>query len=510
MAAFRLRTATRAAALALSLASIPFAGQAARLLGSDGGGTPSDLYVVNPTTGAVTPIGPIGVGITGLAVHPTTRVLYGVSPSNGTGNRSLYTIDPVTGTGTLVGALGLATASAADIAFRADGVLFGWSEDTDDLVTIDLGTGTATVVADSTLATAGSGLSFDATGVLYFAGNFDGQDTDPDLVTIDPVTGLLADPIGPLGPLADPDDRIGALAFHPATGVLFGIDKTTNNTAAALITIDAATAAVTTLGPTSVGLDALAFEPVCADGAVDAPWETCDDGNTVEFDGCSAGCQEEVCGDGTQQPDEACDDGNTVDRDGCSSSCEVELCLATPVTGCGDAGKASLSISEKTAGKEKLKASLSKLVDGAAQADFGDPVAGDTRVDVCLYDGAGAFAGELVVERAGELCGPKQKPCWKAVKTTGFSYADKDAAASGVTKLGLKGGAPGKGKLQAQAGNQGGEFPTGLAATLQGETAARIQLVVSDGACFEAHLGEVKKADGVQFKAKGGPVPVVE
>jgi hypothetical protein len=184
----------------------------------------------------------------------------------------------------------------------------------------------------------------------------------------------------------------------------------------------------------------------------------------------------------------------------------VQLCTAEPVAGCGDAGRASLSISEKTAGKERLKASLSQLLDGASQADFGDPVAGETRVDVCLYDGTGAFAGELVVERAGELCGPKQKPCWKPIKTQGFSYADKDAAASGVSKLSLKGGAPGKGKLQAQAGNQGGAFPTGLAAALQGETSARIQLVTSDGACFEAALVEVKTADGVQFKAKGGPI----
>ena len=297
---------------------------------------------------------------------------------------------------------------------------------------------------------------------------------------------------------------------------------------------------MTTIGPSSTALDAIAFEPVCGDGALDAPWEECDDsntvdldgcsadciveelcgdgavqageecddGNTVDLDGCSASCTNEVCGDGTVQPDEACDDGNTLDRDGCSAACEAQPCQAAPATGCEAAAKASLSISEKKPGKEKLKAVLSKLTGGATQADFGDPVGGDTRVDLCLYDGADAFAGELVVDRAGELCGPKQKPCWKAVKTQGYSYSDPAEASSGVKKVSLKGGDPGKGKLQVQAANKGGAFPTGLAAALQGATGATVQLYTSDGACFEAGLGDVKKADGVKFEATGKLEPM--
>ncbi|MGH7960742.1 MAG: DUF4215 domain-containing protein, partial [Candidatus Binatia bacterium] len=56
--------------------------------------------------------------------------------------------------------------------------------------------------------------------------------------------------------------------------------------------------------------------------------EECDDGNTTSLDGCSASCQEEVCGDGVTQRElgEECDDGNTVDGDGCSASCQVEVC----------------------------------------------------------------------------------------------------------------------------------------------------------------------------------------
>jgi len=69
-------------------------------------------------------------------------------------------------------------------------------------------------------------------------------------------------------------------------------------------------------------------------------WEACDDGNTVDGDGCSATCEPEpgwvcadpgqpcvvsVCGDGIEDySTEECDDGNTVDGDGCSATCTYE------------------------------------------------------------------------------------------------------------------------------------------------------------------------------------------
>lgn len=54
--------------------------------------------------------------------------------------------------------------------------------------------------------------------------------------------------------------------------------------------------------------------------------EECDDGNTVDGDGCNASCQTEFCGDGIVNNGgaEECDDGNTVDGDGCSSTCKKE------------------------------------------------------------------------------------------------------------------------------------------------------------------------------------------
>ncbi len=68
----------------------------------------------------------------------------------------------------------------------------------------------------------------------------------------------------------------------------------------------------------------------CGDSMVNLSWETCDDGNSGDEDGCSSGCQieglaGEYCGDGEINLDwEVCDDGNNGDGDGCSSGCQVE------------------------------------------------------------------------------------------------------------------------------------------------------------------------------------------
>jgi len=40
----------------------------------------------------------------------------------------------------------------------------------------------------------------------------------------------------------------------------------------------------------------------------------------------TTGIEMGVCGDGVQDEDEACDDGNSIDEDGCSSQCEEEYC----------------------------------------------------------------------------------------------------------------------------------------------------------------------------------------
>jgi hypothetical protein len=182
--------------------------------------------------------------------------------------------------------------------------------------------------------------------------------------------------------------------------------------------------------------------------------------------------------------------------------CAECACPAAPFPGCIAAGKGRLAIDERKAGKEKLTLGLAKLAAASEPRDLGDPAAGATRFDVCLYDGAGARIGALAVDRAGDACGAK--PCWKSSKG-GFKYTDSAAAASGVTKLLAKSGAAGKGKLSLKARNDAGRgqssLPTGLAAALAGGGGATAQVVASDGACFELSATRVKRAEATRFDA---------
>lgn len=80
---------------------------------------------------------------------------------------------------------------------------------------------------------------------------------------------------------------------------------------------------------------------VCGDGKL-AEDEACDDGNTLDGDGCPAQCRfveagflcrdpgtmcrpYARCGDGLISFPEQCDDGNADAQDGCSSTCKVEV-----------------------------------------------------------------------------------------------------------------------------------------------------------------------------------------
>ncbi|MDD3190708.1 MAG: DUF4215 domain-containing protein [Candidatus Pacebacteria bacterium] len=62
----------------------------------------------------------------------------------------------------------------------------------------------------------------------------------------------------------------------------------------------------------------------CGNGVVEIG-ESCDDGNTISGDGCSAVCTTEgihsICGNGVVESGEMCDDGNATNGDGCESNC---------------------------------------------------------------------------------------------------------------------------------------------------------------------------------------------
>jgi hypothetical protein len=227
----------------LAIGLLGLSARAEILYGADGANAnpATVLLSINPATGVATPIGPIGFAVTGLAFSPVTGILYGSTGGNSpVSPNSIITINRFTGAGTLVGTTGLGS-PVADLSFRSDGTLFGWSEATDDLVTINTTTGVATVVADSTLNTSGSGLAFSGAGALFFAG--DGGS----LHTISPTTGLVTSTVALGAP-----GRMNALAFN-ATGTLFG------TLAGTLYTIDPTTGTVTTIGATAANIDAIVF-----------------------------------------------------------------------------------------------------------------------------------------------------------------------------------------------------------------------------------------------------------
>lgn len=176
-------------------------------------------------------------------------------------------------------------------------------------------------------------------------------------------------------------------------------------------------------------------------------------------------------------------------------------CAAAPVGGCVAPTKGVLTVNEQITGKEKVTVSLKKLTPALTPANFGDPVSGTTDYQVCIYDGGDALVGEYTVERAGDACG--DQPCWKLVPDKGYKYTDKATTSHGILKIIGFGGTAGTGKVKVVGKNNAMTLPLGVAAALQGETSATVQVLTSDASCFGVALSEVKTADGTIFKAVG-------
>jgi len=125
-------------------------------------------------------------------------------------------------------------------------------------------------------------------------------------------------------------------------------------------------------------------EPACGDGHLDAG-EQCDDGNTMNGDGCSAMCQPEpppppppACGDGHLDAGEQCDDGNATNGDGCSAMCRTEP-PPPPPPSCGD-----------------------DHLDAGEQCDDGNTTNGDGCSATCMLEHE-PFCGDGRLD-AGEAC----------------------------------------------------------------------------------------------------------
>jgi hypothetical protein len=98
--------------------------------------------------------GLVGRAIIGMAVHPSTNVVYACTSSgDAVQPMKLCTVNPLTGAVTIIGSLGV---HLGDLAFTSAGVLYGISLETMSLYTVNLTTGAVTAVGVLTGLPAGT------------------------------------------------------------------------------------------------------------------------------------------------------------------------------------------------------------------------------------------------------------------------------------------------------------------------------------------------------------------
>jgi Right handed beta helix region len=276
-----------------------------------------------------------------------------------------------------------------------------------------------------------------------------------------------------------------------------------------------------------VGTDEAA---TCGNGTVELP-EGCDDGCLVgvpnvcepadDGDGCDSNCTPTGCGNGIVTTGEDCDDGG----DCCAASCVFEGAGAacddgdacTIADACDGAGACAGAGEPEPTCRTALKGALQlrdrvpdirdvltwKWTKGAATTvgDFGDPVNGATRYDLCVYDRDGG-ATSVVMHAAvppGGTC--KGKPCWKAAgagAAHGYRYTDRLTSADGVKKIVLKPGADGKTSIVVKGKGSALDMP---ALPLAQDTTVTAQLKSSGGVCWgTVYAAPAVKNESEQFK----------
>jgi hypothetical protein len=216
-----------------------------------------NLYTINLASGTATLVGAIRlppakpIGVTGMAVHPATGVIYGItSEQSPNHSRSLVTIDPATANATLVGQLGMA---GSDIAFDSQGTLYMWLPQTGQLGTVDISSAAVTPIGKPGSSGSPAGIAIDGNGTVYVTP----KGATGSLDTVDVKTGALR--IGPKLSGAPFDSQINSMAFSPS-GLLLAVNSNAGSPAnTRLVTINTASGAVATIGALPDDTDALAF-----------------------------------------------------------------------------------------------------------------------------------------------------------------------------------------------------------------------------------------------------------
>lgn len=215
------------------------------------------LYLVNLGSGSATFVAPIRLngntplGITGMAAHPATGVMYGItSPMSGGHPQSLVIVDPNSGNATLVGDLRF---PGSDIAFNKAGILFTWLPGTSQLGIVNLNTGAVTPIGNAGAAGTIAGLAIDERGTAYITPSGAAGTLD----TVDTATGAVKK--GPQLNGAPFASAINSMTFTPS-GLLLAVNSNAGSPAATrLVTVNTASGAVSNIGTLPDDTDALAF-----------------------------------------------------------------------------------------------------------------------------------------------------------------------------------------------------------------------------------------------------------
>src|SRR5258708_34591612 len=216
-----------------------------------------NLYTITLASGTATLVGAIRlppskpIGVTGMAVHPVTGVIYGItSEQSPNHSRSLVTIDPATATATLIGQLGMA---GSDIAFDSNGALYMWLPQSGQLGTVDISSAAVMPIGKPGSAGSPAGIAIDANGTVFVTP----KGATGSLDTVDVKTGALR--IGPRLSGAPFESQINSMSFSPS-GLLLAANSNAGSPAnTRLVTINTATGAVATIGALPDDTDALAF-----------------------------------------------------------------------------------------------------------------------------------------------------------------------------------------------------------------------------------------------------------
>src|SRR5438132_6891718 len=258
-----VRRASLAAALLAIAGAIASPAWASRLYAATAHDDPAThasagyLYTVDPGSGKARQIGPIlvdgtsPVAVDGLAMHPKTGVLYGIT-SGSSRPPTFITIDTRNAQAHVIGPLG---AHATDIHFAANGSLYTWLPEVGRLGVIDIATGEVRAFAPTGVGpTATAGFAINSQGVAVVAARMSKGILDE----VDTTTGTV---IGGLALIdASVLTAINALTLSPGGALLAVNTVKGGSTKRELVSIDVETGNITRIGSLPDEVDALAFD----------------------------------------------------------------------------------------------------------------------------------------------------------------------------------------------------------------------------------------------------------